>query len=147
MDEDNSNIKRRRRLQPQETDFLLRVFEIYPRPNAAMRDILAHRLGMSPRGIQIWFQNRRAKVKRDFVESGHAMLLFQPTTPMASTDLFATDSPVSLSPDTSPGLDNDMLLPTVEQLEDLLNSVPAGLASLELSLPDYYSPEPDFLAL
>lgn len=75
----NSSLKRRRRLLPEETEFLCRVFEQHPRPTATMRDYLANKLGMSPRCIQIWFQNRRAKVKRDIIESGKAMLLFQAT--------------------------------------------------------------------
>lgn len=72
------SIRRRRRLLPHETDFLIKVFEQYPRPSPSLRDFLAGRLGMSGRGIQIWFQNRRAKVKRDWLESGKAMLLFSP---------------------------------------------------------------------
>lgn len=79
-------IKRRRRLHGHETDLLLRIFEQYPRPTAAMREVIAGRLGMSPRGVQIWFQNRRAKVKRDLLESGQSMLMFSPTV-----DLFAGD--------------------------------------------------------
>lgn len=76
-----SIVRRRRRLQPGETALLTRVFEQYPRPTAAMRELLAQQLGMSARGVQIWFQNRRAKVKRDLMESGQAMLLFTPTYP------------------------------------------------------------------
>jgi hypothetical protein len=71
--------RKRRRLLHQETEFLVRVFEQCPRPTTQIRDYLAARLGMSGRNIQIWFQNRRAKVKRDFVEShGKTMLLFAP---------------------------------------------------------------------
>lgn len=71
--------RKRRRLLPQETEFLIHVFEQCPRPSTQVRDYLAARLGMSARNIQIWFQNRRAKVKRDFVESnGKTMLLFAP---------------------------------------------------------------------
>jgi len=72
----DSTIRRRRRLLPHETEFLARVFEQFPRPTAAMREALATKLGMSSRCIQIWFQNRRAKVKRDLMDSGQAMLLF-----------------------------------------------------------------------
>jgi hypothetical protein len=76
---DALNSRKRRRLLPQETEFLIHVFEQCPRPSTQVRDYLAARLGMSARNIQIWFQNRRAKVKRDFAESnGKTMLLFAP---------------------------------------------------------------------
>ncbi|PJF16759.1 hypothetical protein PSACC_03435 [Paramicrosporidium saccamoebae] len=109
MDE---TIKRRRRLHPHETDFLVRVFEQYPRPTAPMRELIAVRLGMSSRGVQIWFQNRRAKVKRDLAESGQ-MLMFSPTV-----DLFAWPSPQSGASMSPPSV------PSVEQLEDLLRETP-----------------------
>ncbi|KAI8821620.1 uncharacterized protein EV422DRAFT_505751 [Fimicolochytrium jonesii] len=45
----------------------LHVLEQYyakeKRPDAKERDMLARRIQMSPRGVQIWFQNRRAKEK------------------------------------------------------------------------------------
>lgn len=87
-----SIVRRRRRLQPGETALLTRVFEQYPRPTAAMRELLAQQLGMSARGVQIWFQNRRAKVKRDLMESGQAMLLFTPTYPGNLTSGYRIDA-------------------------------------------------------
>jgi hypothetical protein len=72
-------IKKRRRLLPEETDLLVKVFDRCPRPNNDVRDQLSERLGMSPRAIQIWFQNRRAKTKRDLQDSERSMLLFNPT--------------------------------------------------------------------
>lgn len=87
MESPHADIRRRRRLQPHETNFLVRIFEQYPRPSAALRDMIASKLGMSQRGVQIWFQNRRAKAKRDLLEAGHGMLLFAPTIP--AVDLFS----------------------------------------------------------
>lgn len=158
-----NSIKRRRRLQPQETDFLIKVFDQYPRPTAPMRDFLANRLGMTPRGIQIWFQNRRAKVKRDLIESGRAMLLFSPhpqhymafqEPPDLFLDLYDSDaeaperspadSYTTMSLDSSPEairrVDSLAALPTADQLQDILALGPSGSSCL---LPADY----DFLNL
>lgn len=57
--------QRRRRLLPQETRILQAIFADNPRPSASARDRLAKTLGISSKTIQIWFQNRRAKTRRD----------------------------------------------------------------------------------
>ena len=139
----DDSIRRRRRLQPLETDLLLRVFEMYPRPNAPMRDLLAKHLGMSPRSVQIWFQNRRAKVKRDLVESG-AMLLFHSVGDRGdlfsniaggTLDLASPPSPTDSTNSTSSfdGPEYPMVLheyglsSTTGQLEDLFAMPPTDL--------------------
>lgn len=71
------NIKKRRRLLPDETSCLIEAFEKSPKPSQEVRDELASKLRMSQRAIQIWFQNRRAKVRRDAADS-KASLSFAP---------------------------------------------------------------------
>jgi len=61
----NREVKRRRRLTPEETRILSEIYEHTQKPNSVLRNRLAQELGMSSRQIQIWFQNRRAKIKRD----------------------------------------------------------------------------------
>ncbi|KAH8833259.1 hypothetical protein DL96DRAFT_718013 [Flagelloscypha sp. PMI_526] len=39
------------------------VFKTNTKPNAALRKQLADQLEMTPRGVQCWFQNMRAKAK------------------------------------------------------------------------------------
>lgn len=127
----NADIKKRRRLMPQETEYLVQVFEHCPRPNAVQRDSIAQRLGMSSRGVQIWFQNRRAKVKRDLMETGQTMLLFTPT--LAPFDLFhnminstttAMHSPTitmeSEEKSSEGSLDFDPAMPPSEYINDYL---------------------------
>jgi len=59
-------VKRRRRLTPEETRRLTYVFLHHTtKPDAALRQRLAEELGMTARAVQVWFQNRRAKVKRE----------------------------------------------------------------------------------
>ncbi|KAF9987287.1 Cytochrome c oxidase assembly protein cox11, mitochondrial [Modicella reniformis] len=70
-----SSLKRRRRLTSEESDFLLRQFGMNERPTAQERERFAKHLKLDRRTIQVWFQNRRAKLKRDGrVEDGSKML-------------------------------------------------------------------------
>ncbi|GJJ67814.1 hypothetical protein EMPS_00160 [Entomortierella parvispora] len=56
---------RRRRLTPDETEYLLRKFHQMEKPSAKDRLRFADELKLTPRTIQIWFQNRRAKLKKE----------------------------------------------------------------------------------
>jgi hypothetical protein len=52
--------KKRRRTSPEELDILETTFKSDPMPNQALRQQLAQQLGMTPRRVQIWFQNKRS---------------------------------------------------------------------------------------
>ena len=56
-------VKHRRRTTKAQFKVLERVFQENAKPPAALRRQLAGRLGMTPRAVQVWFQNRRAKLK------------------------------------------------------------------------------------
>ncbi|CEI93893.1 Putative Homeobox-domain-containing protein [Rhizopus microsporus] len=56
-------IKRRKRTTRSQFKVLEKTFLDNPKPNASMRKLLAQQLDMTPRGVQVWFQNRRAKEK------------------------------------------------------------------------------------
>ncbi|KAI8327514.1 homeobox domain-containing protein, partial [Blakeslea trispora] len=55
--------KHRRRTSRTQLKVLERSFSENSKPNASVRRTLAQTLDMTPRGVQIWFQNRRAKAK------------------------------------------------------------------------------------
>jgi hypothetical protein len=57
-------VKHRRRTSRYQLKVLERAFIENPKPHAAVRQILAQKLNMTPRGVQVWFQNRRAKAKK-----------------------------------------------------------------------------------
>lgn len=61
---DSNNAPRKRtRATPEQLAVLEKTFNVNPSPNNRVREQLSRELGMSERSIQIWFQNRRAKVK------------------------------------------------------------------------------------
>ncbi|ORX65706.1 Homeodomain-like protein, partial [Anaeromyces robustus] len=55
--------KHRRRTSKKQFSILEKAFNENPKPNAATRRELAEKLKMTVRGVQVWFQNRRAKAK------------------------------------------------------------------------------------
>ncbi|KAI8881890.1 homeobox-domain-containing protein [Backusella circina FSU 941] len=55
--------KKRTRVTPSQLAILEETFTVSATPDSKMRKQLASRLDMPERSIQIWFQNRRAKVK------------------------------------------------------------------------------------
>ncbi|KAI9101107.1 hypothetical protein DFS34DRAFT_578471, partial [Phlyctochytrium arcticum] len=55
--------KKRSRATPEQLAILEDTFATNTSPNAKLREILAGKVNMTERSIQIWFQNRRAKVK------------------------------------------------------------------------------------
>jgi hypothetical protein len=55
--------KKRTRVTPSQLTILEETFTVTATPDSKMRKQLASKLDMPERSIQIWFQNRRAKVK------------------------------------------------------------------------------------
>lgn len=55
--------KKRTRTTPEQLRILQKAFSTDPMPNSSNRLVLAKRLGMNARAVQVWFQNRRAKEK------------------------------------------------------------------------------------
>jgi len=55
--------KKRKRTSPDQLRILEEIFHNHPHPNLALRNQLAVQLGMTPRCVQIWYQNRRAKAR------------------------------------------------------------------------------------
>jgi len=63
-DHDQQNKKKRQRTSPDQLAILEQIFQTDKMPSQQTRVQLADQLGMSSRRVQIWFQNKRAKVKR-----------------------------------------------------------------------------------
>ncbi|KAK5108941.1 hypothetical protein LTR62_007656 [Meristemomyces frigidus] len=66
---------KRFRLTHNQTRFLMAEFARQPHPDAAHRERLSREIpGLSPRQVQVWFQNRRAKLKRLTTDDRERML-------------------------------------------------------------------------
>lgn len=114
--DDLLNKKKRVRTTPDQLEILERRFQTDKMPNQQTRVQLADQLGMSSRRVQIWFQNKRAKVKRSSKPDGECPSpnsLCQSTSSMSSVSSpsspsgIDSPSPVS-SPDHSPSLVPDI---------------------------------------
>ncbi|KAH8554045.1 hypothetical protein BGW37DRAFT_517792 [Umbelopsis sp. PMI_123] len=81
-------IKHRRRTSRAQFKVLERTFIENSKPTAAVRRILAQKLNMTPRGVQVWFQNRRAKAKlqkqQDEKQRLEGPLQHDPSSPASS---------------------------------------------------------------
>lgn len=62
---DNRKGKTRTSINPKQLIVLQATYEKEPRPSRAMREELAAQTGLTAKVIQVWFQNRRSKDKKD----------------------------------------------------------------------------------
>ncbi|KAL7420680.1 hypothetical protein Q5752_004631 [Cryptotrichosporon argae] len=93
----NLEVKHRRRTTPEQLKVLEQWFEQNPRPDNATREHLAALLGITKRNVQVWFQNRRAKIKNQEKQREAANATFDsptatpmlPRPPTAGPDAFS----------------------------------------------------------
>ena len=64
FEQDAFMIKHRKRTSKKQLEVLEKTFETCIRPDSKLRKKLGDQLNMTPRAVQIWFQNRRAKIKK-----------------------------------------------------------------------------------
>ncbi|KOS19106.1 Homeobox-leucine zipper protein HDG11 [Escovopsis weberi] len=110
---------KRFRLTHQQTRFLSSEFAKQPHPDAAHRERLSREIpGLSPRQVQVWFQNRRAKIKRHNAEDRERMIKMR-AVPDDFDNVQALHSPygamnMPMAPSvdfTSPSYANSMMRP------------------------------------
>jgi len=126
-DPDNANKKKRQRTSPDQLAILEQIFQTDKMPSQQTRVQLADQLGMSSRRVQIWFQNKRAKVKRGVGKSSDG---FQcPESPTLDLD---SGSP-SLSSSSSSCLSSEPSSPVPDSSSP---SISSSSPSPTLSLPN-----------
>lgn len=64
----------RQRFSDEQIKSLETTFEVESRPELRMKQHLAKKLGLQPRQVAIWFQNRRARSKPKELERDYNML-------------------------------------------------------------------------
>lgn len=69
-----SNENMRRRFNDEQIKSLENMFETESRPELRTKQQLAKRLGLEPRQVAIWFQNKRARSKSKQLELEYRML-------------------------------------------------------------------------
>jgi len=68
-----TNLRKRWRVSPDETRVLEMVFALTPRPNKAAIQQLSATLRVTPRQVQVWFQNRRQRWRKEVLETQNIM--------------------------------------------------------------------------
>lgn len=66
--------EKKRRLLPNQVQFLEKSFEVDNKLEPERKVQLANELGLQPRQIAIWFQNRRARYKTKLLEKDYDVL-------------------------------------------------------------------------
>ncbi|KAI3453318.1 hypothetical protein Pfo_009981 [Paulownia fortunei] len=69
-----SKNNRRRRFNDDQVKSLEKTFETESRPELRLKQNLANELGLQPRQVAIWFQNKRARSKSKQIEQEYSML-------------------------------------------------------------------------
>lgn len=106
---------RRRQLTNDEVNVLTNVFQHCDKPNALLREQLADQMGMTARAVQIWFQNKRAKRKKDLATKGASEL----TSPNMSASSHETGSRYEKGKQQAGSEDSTVLQRLVEQLGEV----------------------------
>ncbi|KAI7901645.1 homeobox domain-containing protein [Cokeromyces recurvatus] len=94
--EDIINKPKRKRITPEQFCLLTESFKQTDTPNHELREKLAKSLNMTNREVQVWFQNRRAKINRDRLQQEENIKKIKvnywstPSTPLTSIDILLT---------------------------------------------------------
>ncbi|KAI8888010.1 homeobox-domain-containing protein, partial [Backusella circina FSU 941] len=76
---------KRKRISPAQYNRLMEIFDQTDTPSSEIRENLANELDMTKREVQVWFQNRRAKMNRskqtNALRNRHRQSSLIPTTP------------------------------------------------------------------
>jgi len=102
---DQHNKKKRQRTSPDQLAILETIFQTDKMPSQQTRVHLADQLGMSSRRVQIWFQNKRAKVKRGQSKNEVPSPLTDSRDSLASSSSSGSSEPSSpVVPESTPSL-------------------------------------------
>ncbi|KAJ3803307.1 hypothetical protein GGU11DRAFT_740008 [Lentinula aff. detonsa] len=130
-----NEVKHRKRTTSAQLKILESVFKRDTKPNAALRNELAAQLDMTARGVQVWFQNRRAKEKNKVGKSAAAAAkdIDEPREPVAPIESILL--PQSTFPRDSPELGDS----SSQESSPTGTSPPQLHVSIDSSIPSWQS--------
>jgi hypothetical protein len=136
-----NEVKHRKRTSRAQLKVLEDHFRRDTKPNASLRKLLADQLDMSIRGVQVWFQNRRAKEK---ALASRALSSRQPTTLPSilnpSDDDDQPDSPpLPQSPSDTHQSSSSASIPPESNIDSSSHSSPTTSSSLPNIQSDSFS--------
>ncbi|KAH9892902.1 hypothetical protein C8Q73DRAFT_699790 [Cubamyces lactineus] len=103
-----NEVKHRKRTTRAQLKVLEGVYKYDTKPNASLRKKLAAELDMTPRGVQVWFQNRRAKTKQQAKKAEAAKGSPSDPSTSATAAAAASNPPIAPRPtEDAPDDDND----------------------------------------
>ncbi|TKY88421.1 hypothetical protein EX895_002773 [Sporisorium graminicola] len=91
----SSNGRSRRLLSLEQSKVLYKILDKTHFPSTQLREAAASQLGVSPRKVQVWFQNRRQVGKKRMMEAVTSIVATQPTI---SLEMLQEQLQVTLSP-------------------------------------------------
>jgi len=136
---DQHNKKKRQRTSPDQLAILEQIFQTDKMPSQQTRVQLADQLGMSSRRVQIWFQNKRAKVKRGQTKVSEGQAPMSPLHPDPRDGCTSLSSSSGISEPPSP-LVPDSLCSSASAPVHSPNSPAIVPSSPSLSLPPKQHP-------
>lgn len=113
-----TNSSRRRRIRtsfsPDQQEQLEQVFKLSPYPGICLRESIANRINLSESRVQVWFQNRRAKLRRErqVLECGSIKSV---STKLGAALHQVGDRPEDLIQDSKVDQSNDLWLELMDQ--------------------------------
>ncbi|VDB87343.1 unnamed protein product [Peniophora sp. CBMAI 1063] len=134
-------VKTRKRTSAQQLAILEDVFVTDKKPNGPKRKELSGKLSMTPREVQVWFQNRRAKEKKQAAQRVGQEGEGSSTAPAAGADTSDGDSPSAtptdlecVPPTSAPPASAPPAIPQPPTLPPSL-SLPSGPFPMRMSPP------------
>jgi len=133
--------KKRQKTTPEQLLILEEAFQTDKLPSPCVRSKLARHLGMSPRRVQIWFQNKRAKEKKTSPRGKHQWVIVPspPLPSLPSPPIAGSISPSAGVVSPMEGLTNSMANIMGNDLKKPTALYPGGVVPFEFTSPTGYS--------
>ncbi|TIA91888.1 hypothetical protein E3P81_01746 [Wallemia ichthyophaga] len=135
-------VKHRKRTSKHQFNVLEETYQTNPKPAALIRKSLAEQLEMTPRGVQIWFQNRRAKAKAQAKKQVNDDFEVQPQPQQAQAH---SDSDSTPAPTLTPAPTNNSLQIDPQPSQNLLYPSPLPSPASSSLIPPSTSLSPTSL--